>query len=648
MSYIKLTKKRLGGIFDKPPLKDKYLKKPPFRFIHDCVNATRKKTGFLEGVWQGDWLNGKHEMFKDKDVRVAFLQRLRRVLELSLGESLEISEGDFQQMKPKKLNLLLQKLGQAGKRASKIDMQSVLEALDAPEVREEDLPAEPACEPEVKEEIIEEKHNAEPAAPTEPKQNFSEIKQKVEYSENPLHRSTQELMQNIFAKPPLKSSYLKKAPTKWLLDVCRAVNKQTHFFEGVLSAKQLDSKFHRSLEGQEKKTYELDFLATVIKHVERCGNLDLEISAKDARKCANSDKTNIMLQTMAKLATGKSVDKLNENTDSKENVDANEPNKNQVTESPQPCKQTTTKEEAVKIEPLKTKKKNEKTKSSRISRPKSEVQKRNENRRKSGSKLVTKITPPNDSSNKSKQSTKITIKGPPYVSEESAFDNAPAEGLPPRAPQKPTEMIQTIMARQGPPRPRSAKGRSADGSRCQTPNIIIDGEVEEKEKNFSESEFEDPQRLSATSSNLGDLQPQGKLVRELFSGEQPRNLSAETVKSSESTRGEEYLEQLRERVQKICTSVIPLGKCLDLVFEDLEHMRQEHEKWRTQYDQLTEQLEEEKKQTADHVSMLQSKLKQRLQEQKDLESELRTKKSKIYQTQKEMEFKLMKMIGLIT
>lgn len=68
------TQKSLGKYVKKPALTDKLLKKPPFRFLHDIVNAVIKETGFLKGLYTQQELNS--ENIKERDAKVAFLTKL--------------------------------------------------------------------------------------------------------------------------------------------------------------------------------------------------------------------------------------------------------------------------------------------------------------------------------------------------------------------------------------------------------------------------------------------------------------------------------------------------------------------------------------------------------------------------------------------
>jgi TRAF3-interacting protein 1 len=68
------TQKYLGKYVKKPPLSDKLLRKPPFRFLHDVINTVIKETGFLKGLFSDEELNS--ENVKERDAKVAFLSKL--------------------------------------------------------------------------------------------------------------------------------------------------------------------------------------------------------------------------------------------------------------------------------------------------------------------------------------------------------------------------------------------------------------------------------------------------------------------------------------------------------------------------------------------------------------------------------------------
>jgi len=61
-------------LFSKPKMTEKLLGKPPFRYLHDIFTATMAKTGFGEGLFQGEDLNSKS--FEDKNSKLDFLMKI--------------------------------------------------------------------------------------------------------------------------------------------------------------------------------------------------------------------------------------------------------------------------------------------------------------------------------------------------------------------------------------------------------------------------------------------------------------------------------------------------------------------------------------------------------------------------------------------
>ena len=59
-SIIKKTQDTLGRVIKKPPLTDKLLSKPPFRFLHDIITEVIKNTGVLKGLFKPEELNSEN------------------------------------------------------------------------------------------------------------------------------------------------------------------------------------------------------------------------------------------------------------------------------------------------------------------------------------------------------------------------------------------------------------------------------------------------------------------------------------------------------------------------------------------------------------------------------------------------------------
>ncbi|KAL6267593.1 hypothetical protein P5V15_000667 [Pogonomyrmex californicus] len=109
---IKKTQDLLGKYFKKPPLTEKLLRKPPFRFLHDIITAIIKETGFLEGLFTDEELNSDN--IKDKEGKLAFLTKLIDVVKLISGANLTVRASKIVSgQEPTKTNELLQAIGKA-------------------------------------------------------------------------------------------------------------------------------------------------------------------------------------------------------------------------------------------------------------------------------------------------------------------------------------------------------------------------------------------------------------------------------------------------------------------------------------------------------------------------------------------------------
>lgn len=112
LEVIKKTQDLLGKYFKKPPLTEKLLRKPPFRFLHDIITAIIKETGFLKGLFSEEELNSDN--IKDKEAKLAFLTKLIDVVKLISGANLMVRASKIiSGQEPTKTNELLQAIGKA-------------------------------------------------------------------------------------------------------------------------------------------------------------------------------------------------------------------------------------------------------------------------------------------------------------------------------------------------------------------------------------------------------------------------------------------------------------------------------------------------------------------------------------------------------
>lgn len=106
-SVAKKTQETLGKVIKKPPLTEKLLSKPPFRYLHDIFSEVIRTTGFMKGLYGEAEM--KSDNVKDKDSKIAFLQKAIDVVMLVSGEPLAVKPARIVAgHEPEKTNELLQ------------------------------------------------------------------------------------------------------------------------------------------------------------------------------------------------------------------------------------------------------------------------------------------------------------------------------------------------------------------------------------------------------------------------------------------------------------------------------------------------------------------------------------------------------------
>ncbi|KPJ18233.1 TRAF3-interacting protein 1 [Papilio machaon] len=109
---IKTSQLSLGKFVKRPPLTEKLLRKPPFRFLHDVIITVLKTTGFFEGLFEQEELISDN--VKDRESKIQFLNKVITVLSIATGQTLTVKPSKIVAgQEPAKTNELLQCLGQA-------------------------------------------------------------------------------------------------------------------------------------------------------------------------------------------------------------------------------------------------------------------------------------------------------------------------------------------------------------------------------------------------------------------------------------------------------------------------------------------------------------------------------------------------------
>jgi len=110
--WVEETQKTLGTLITKPKLGEKYLRKPPFRFLHDALSEVVRATGFGQGLYNEAELDAGN--ISDKQAKLDFLNKMVPCVAFALGEKLDVSANKIVAgLEPEKTNAFLVKLFEA-------------------------------------------------------------------------------------------------------------------------------------------------------------------------------------------------------------------------------------------------------------------------------------------------------------------------------------------------------------------------------------------------------------------------------------------------------------------------------------------------------------------------------------------------------
>ncbi|TRY80991.1 hypothetical protein TCAL_08853 [Tigriopus californicus] len=110
-AVIKKTQESLGKYLSKPPLTEKLLARPPFRFLHDVICGVIKQNGIFKGLLDNKEMVSDN-VTKDRDSKIKFLEKVIFGTSFAIGENLPVKAGKIVSgQEGDKTNELLQALG---------------------------------------------------------------------------------------------------------------------------------------------------------------------------------------------------------------------------------------------------------------------------------------------------------------------------------------------------------------------------------------------------------------------------------------------------------------------------------------------------------------------------------------------------------
>mmetsp|Transcript_79418 Transcript_79418/g.137659 ORF Transcript_79418/g.137659 Transcript_79418/m.137659 type:complete len:971 (-) Transcript_79418:119-3031(-) len=149
--WIVQTQESLGKLITKPKMTEKYLKKPPFRFLHDIVMEVTRTTTFGEGLFTVEESDAAN--LGDKAAKVEFLNKAISCTSFALGEKIDVLANKIVAgLEADKTNMWLQKLHAAAttcagdKSAEAVSRVLAGETVAAPKREKKKREEEPAAD----------------------------------------------------------------------------------------------------------------------------------------------------------------------------------------------------------------------------------------------------------------------------------------------------------------------------------------------------------------------------------------------------------------------------------------------------------------------------------------------------------------------
>eukprot|EP01083_Nonionella_stella_P021042 58344_1 len=592
-AYITTTQQIFENVITKPKLVDKYLRRPPFRFIHDIVINTMKSTGFPEGLFEGNELIGK--LIKDKQDKISWLNKLIECIQSVTNETIQANPNKIVAgLDAEYTNLLLQTFGQIAIKVAngELSMHNILNHnSEANDDKSESIENAKPSPPKPQPQLPSSAHQSS-ASNTHrtPKDDTSRSNDQT--NDNDTEQwvtETQQSLGKLIERPRLLTKLLKRPPFRFLHDIVKSLIKSTGYplqfvdeEKDITNADIKDGKF---------KYYFLSKLIVIVS-----ATIDEDLSFVDPKNIIagrNPQDTNCLLSKLGYAASLEvDVDQIkNKMNTFRQNIKSKKQNKEKKTKEENRRKQSANvgKNTARKAAPV---------------MPKLELEQLERNK---------------------------PIKPSAELANVKQLEKKEAE--------KPFEAIQRLQ------RPRTAR---------RAPPKLKSNVIEQKEKDVkndflimddtggddNENEMDDVDTVESVrdmmminktnedtelerlgfvnkANNERDLVhgkddgKHGKLVRDILDAQ--NGIKLETMRLGTHRRGDSAksvgkVENMREMIQKLCQTCLPLTKCIDLVFEDIEAINNQILKWKQQIAKHQTELVQEKEKTNQLLSPLHEEL----------------------------------------
>nr|XP_042115789.1 TRAF3-interacting protein 1 isoform X6 [Peromyscus maniculatus bairdii] len=601
-AVVRRTQEALGKVIRRPPLTEKLLNKPPFRYLHDIITEVIRITGFMKGLYTDAEM--KSDNVKDKDAKISFLQKAIDVVMMVSGEPLSAKPARIVAgHEPEKTNELLQLIGKCclNKLSSDEAVKRVLagEKADSKGRALRTSKTHEADNKNVKEE--------ESRTHKEDKRN-SEVKERSTSAE---HRQKEELKEEN--KPREKERDKEKA---------KEPDRDRH----------RDPDKDRSREGEREKARSR-------------AKQDKDRSNKDRDREAERDK-----DRERRSEGGKEKERLKdrdrdrgkdrERRKAKNGEHSRDPDREKSRDPDKPEKKSASSGEMSK-----------KLSDGSFKDAKAEMEAE-------ASVGASRSLSSKTSKRRSKNSLEEGEAGPTGQDKPEVSENTEA----PSELSSTLRIPRPGSARPAPPRVKRQESTETlagdrSGSGKTVSNVIIDSQNSDNEDDEQFVVEAAPQLTEMSEIEMvpaGDLEDEekhGGLVKKILEtkkdyeklqqsskpGEKERSLVFESAWKKEKDIVSKEIEKLRVSIQTLCKSALPLGKIMDYIQEDVDAMQNELQLWHSENRQHAEALSKEQSITDSAVEPLKAELAELEQQIKDQQDKICAVKANILKNEEKIQ-----------
>ncbi|XP_059053123.1 TRAF3-interacting protein 1 isoform X2 [Achroia grisella] len=582
---IKATQTSLGKYVKRPPLNEKLLKKPPFRFLHDIVTSVLKTTGFFEGLFEEEELISDN--VKERENKIQFLNKVIYVVGATTGKTLSVKPSKIVAgQEAEKTNDLLQCLAQA--------LDKKLSSDEAVKKYKGEKKSTQVNEKKPKETLkVNKKTNDTKKITSKSTEKVTSNKKEptikvTNKNENDKSSSSKNQKENTTIK---NESLSKKRSQTKVLTKKPSLEKSTNLEEDKQLPREIKNKLGNDIIAKNmpinNETFE---------------DLNTDIIETDRNTTEQEHQESVTINNdQQDVDSFQAIDnKLNSSLSSQELMEIE---KDKVDENISLINQN-----QIEVELI------EDHKSTDLNK----INDGNEFEQKPDENYPNKQLSRNNSNDMKSHETTSTV--------EKSINQASFKG----SPVKIGNLARPLSMRPSSSRPGAPRLRDKHENITSEPENLIVGKVNIIAENTPIEEEEDANVVIVeheviVSSNAEDDQEpvnlssdqHGHLVQQILESQKEYSqISGKTEiewhfgaqKAREAVNRE--IEQLRYNVQALSRVTNPLGKILDHVQEDVEVMRQELQQWTKTYEETSKQLSKQKLSNEESLLPLHTKVKQ--------------------------------------